>query len=220
MLFNNRMGKTNNIRETGTTTVGIVCSDGVVLATDMRATSGYYIAHKKVNKIFKVCDYAAATMAGTVADAQKLLDYVRAVVNYHYYTYGEKLPVKAIATLIANILVEARTFPYLIHTIVAGVDSYGPSMYVIDWFGTLTKERYIATGSGSQVALGVLEEFYSDKITVKDAIKVAVRAVYSAIKRDPASGEGINIAVITEKEGVTFLGPNEVRRIVEGLAKL
>ncbi len=99
----------------------------------------------------------------------------------------------------------------MVHTIVAGVDMRGPDMYVIDWFGSLTRERYIATGSGSPIALGVLEDQISEDITVEDAVPLVARAINSAIKRDPGSGEGVDIAVIT-RTGYRELSRSDIEK--------
>ncbi|MCD6509091.1 MAG: archaeal proteasome endopeptidase complex subunit beta [Thermoprotei archaeon] len=197
----------------GTTTVGVICSDGVILGTDRRATSGYYIAHKHVKKIFKIDDYVAATMAGVVAEAQKVLDRVRLEVQLYRYTMGRPMPIKSIATFASNLLFSSRLYPYVIQTIIAGVDSQGPDMYAIDWFGTLTREKYIATGSGSPIALGVLEDSLHEGMRVKEALPVVIRAISSAIKRDPGSGEGVDIVVVT-KEGYKELTDEEIKRLL------
>jgi len=202
----------------GTTTVGIVCTDGVVLGTDTRATAGYFIAHKHVRKIFKIDDYVAATMSGVVAEAQKVLETAQLAVRLYKSETGMRMSIKAIATYISNILFSSRLFPYVIHTIVAGVDEQGPNMYMIDWFGSLTKERYIATGSGSPIALGVLEDNYYEGISLKEAIPIVIRAINSAIRRDPGSGEGIDVVYIT-KDKYVELPKSEILNILKTKAK-
>lgn len=201
---------------TGTTTVGIKCVDGVVLATDRRVTSGYFIAHKHAKKIWKIDDHVAATMSGAVADVQKILDRLTTQANYYKLTTRRPISVRALASLASLLLFNARPYIYLAHIILAGVDDEGPQIYTVDWFGTVTEERdYIATGSGSPTALGVLEDRYYPGITVKEAIEVAIRAVYSAMRRDPGSGEGIDVAYITREEGYRELTDEEVRKYLE-----
>ncbi len=202
----------------GTTTVGVVCSDGIVLGTDRRATSGYYIAHKRVKKIFKIDDYVAATMAGVVADAQKVLDRVRMEVKLYKYSTGEKMSIRAIATFLSNVLFGSRIYPYVIHAIVAGVDGSGPDMYALDWFGTLTREKYIATGSGSPIALGVLEDSLVEGMSVKEVVPIVVRAINSAIRRDPGSGEGIDLVVITKSEFKEYTD-DEIAKIIKSIRR-
>ena len=185
----------------GTTTVGIRCVDGIVLATDRRVTSGLYVANKRGKKILQIDDMVYATIAGVVADAQMLIDRIKAHVKYVKTSTKQPLSVKAIASLMSNILFSSRFFPLIVQTIVAGIDNEGPKMFNLDFFGTLTEEKYIATGSGSPLAIAVLETKYRDDLTVKEAIPIVIEAVKAAMKWDPGSGEGFDVIVIT-REGI------------------
>jgi proteasome beta subunit len=77
----------------------------------------------------------------------------------------------------------------------------GTVLYMTDWLGTVTKEKYVATGSGSPYAMGALEAEYRDDLTLEDAVNLAIKAVKAAIRNDPGSGEGIDVVTITKKEG-------------------
>ena len=185
----------------GTTTVGIVINDGVVLATDRRVTAGYYIAHKRGKKIWKIDDHVASTMSGAVADVQKILDILTRLAHRYKIETGLPIPIKTLANYAALILFSSRPYIYIAHMIIGGVDSIeGPILYSLDWFGTMVREtEFTATGSGSQVAFGVLEDGYRKDLTIEEAIKLATRAVRAAMRRDPGSGEGIDVVVITRK---------------------
>ena len=185
----------------GTTTVGIRCVNGIVLATDRRVTSGFYVANKRGKKILQIDDMVYATIAGVVADAQMLIDRIKAHVKYVKTSTKQPLSVKAIASLMSNILFSSRSFPLIVQAIVAGIDDEGPKLFNLDLFGTLTEEKYIATGSGSPLAIAVLETKYRDDLTVKEAIPIVIEAVKAAMKWDPGSGEGFDVIVIT-REGV------------------
>jgi len=191
----------NNYLFKGTTTVGIRCVDGIVLATDRRVTAGFFIANKRGRKILQIDDRIYATIAGVVADAQMLMDAIRAQVKYLKVTTKQSPSVRAVASLISNLLFSSRYFPYIVQVIVAGIDEEGPRMFNVDFFGTTTDERYIATGSGSPLALAVLETRYRDDLKVKEAIPIAVEAIKAAMKWDPGSGEGFDVVVIS-REGV------------------
>ncbi|MCQ5362895.1 MAG: proteasome subunit beta [Candidatus Methanomethylicia archaeon] len=198
----------------GTTTVGVVCRDGVVLATDRRVTSGLYVAHKRGRKLFILDDNKAATIAGLVADAQMIMDYLRSHINM--LKLGNRGPVstKSVATLASNILFSSRYFPYIVQFIVAGFDESGPKIYVLDWFGTLTEEKFVSTGSGSPYAVGVLEATLKRNPSVSEALPVIAKAVKSAIERDPGSGEGIDVMILT-KEGIKELTDEEISRLLQ-----
>ena len=188
---------------TGTTTVGIVVNDGVVLATDRRVTAGYYIAHRRKGvKIWKIDNHVAATMSGAVADLQKVLDALTATAMQYKVETGKPISIRALANYASLIVFSSRPFIYLVHMIFGGWDpDEGPVIYMLDFFGTLTREtEFMATGSGSPTAFGVLEDGYRKDMSIEDAVKLAVRAVRSAIYHDPGSGEGIDVVTIT-KEG-------------------
>ncbi|RFA97458.1 archaeal proteasome endopeptidase complex subunit beta [Pyrobaculum aerophilum] len=185
-----------------TTTVGIAVKDGVVLATDKRVTAGYYIAHKRGEKIWKIDDHVAATMSGGVADLQSVLSFLTLRAHEYKIEYKRPIPISALVNYMSLILFYSRPYIYIVHSIIGGVDEEeGAVLYMVDWLGTVTKEKYIATGSGSPYAKGALEVGYREDMTLEDAIDLAIKAVKAAIRNDPGSGEGIDVVVITRKEG-------------------
>jgi proteasome beta subunit len=185
-----------------TTTVGIVAKDGVVLATDKRVTAGYYIAHKRGEKIWKIDDHVAATMSGGVADLQSILSFLTLRAREYKTEYKRPIPIRALVNYVSLVLFYSRPYIYLVHSIIGGVDEEeGAVLYMTDWLGTVTKERYVATGSGSPYAMGALEVEYRDDLTLEDAVNLAIKAVKAAIRNDPGSGEGIDVVTITRKEG-------------------
>lgn len=203
----------------GTTTVGLVCKDGVVVATEKRATMGNLIASRRAKKIYQVADRVAMTTAGSVGDAQYLARIIKAEANLYEIRKERPVTVKAIATLTSNILNSYRFFPYLVQLLIGGVDYEGCSIYSIDPIGGAIEEKdIVATGSGSFTAYGVLEDRFSPDMNVDDAVELAVRAIYSAMKRDSASGDGIDVVKITEKEYYQFK-PEEIEEIISKFKK-
>ncbi len=187
----------------GTTTVGVVGPSFVVLAADKRATSGYFIASREARKILEIDRHAAVTIAGTVGDAQQLVDRLRAEARYYSIMVGEPMPIRSIATLASLILFSYR--PILsVEMLVGGIDRDGPSLCMVDFLGSVTQEKFAATGSGSPFAISVLEGGYRDNLTVEEAVDLAARAVRAALSRDPGSGEGVDVAII-DKEGIRYL---------------
>ncbi|MDO9035650.1 MAG: archaeal proteasome endopeptidase complex subunit beta [Methanoregula sp.] len=183
----------------GTTTIGIVFKDGVILATEKRATMGYMIASKKAKKVYKVAERIGMTTAGGVGDAQQLARILTVECNLYQIRRSRSITVGASATLLSNYLNQNRYFPYYVQLLVGGIDETGPSVYSVDAMGGATKEEEIvATGSGSPMAYGVLEDRYRPNMTEDEAIDIAVRALKSAMKRDAGSGEGIHVVVITK----------------------
>ncbi|MCI4436497.1 MAG: archaeal proteasome endopeptidase complex subunit beta [Ignisphaera sp.] len=182
----------------GTTTVGMVFRDHVVLAADKKATAGIYVAHKTVKKIIKIDDRAAITIAGLVADAQALADYIRAEAWYYQLLNGRPMPLRSMASVLGLILNESKYFPFIVQLILGGYDYYeGPKLFNIEPYGDVTEEKITATGSGSPTAIGVIEVDYRPDLGVEESVKLAVKAVASAIARDVFSGGiGIDVVVI------------------------
>lgn len=198
----------------GTTTIGVVCKDGVILASDKRASMGYLIASKEVEKTFQITDKIALTIAGIAADGQKLAQYLRAEMDLYRMNSGIEPTLTVASNLMSNILFgRAKTFiPYIVQLILGGEDEDGTfALYTQDPSGSNIKEtKFNATGSGSPMAFGVLEDNYSENMSVDDGIKLAVRAMASALKRDMATGEGVDVTVIN-KDGFRRLDKVKIR---------
>jgi proteasome beta subunit len=183
----------------GTTTIGLVFSSGVILATEKRATMGYMIASKKAKKVYQVADRIGMTTAGGVGDAQQLARILTVECNLYQIRRSRPITVGATATLLSNYLNQNRFFPYYVQLLVGGIDETGPSVYSVDAMGGATREEEIvSTGSGSPMAYGVLEDRFTPKMNEDQAIDLAVRGLKSAMKRDAGSGEGIHVVVITK----------------------
>jgi proteasome beta subunit len=186
----------------GATTVGIVCVDGVVLASEKRVTYGGFIMSRGGKKVFKVTDQIGVACAGLVGDMQVLAREMEAQAKLFSMDVGRKISVRAASKLLANILFNRRYAPLYTQTIVGGLDEEGASLYVLDVLGSLIPDKYAAVGSGTEVAIGVIEEAYKEAITVSEAKELITRAIKSAVNRDAMSGDGIDFLIIT-KEGVT-----------------
>jgi proteasome beta subunit len=198
-----RASNQRGVLTTGTTTVGIVTKEGVVLATDRRVTAGYYIAHRKGKKIWKIDNHVAATMSGAVADVQMILNELTHLAMDYKINHQTPIPIRTLANYASVIMFYSRPMIYIAHMIIGGVDGEeGPVLYAVDWYGSFTREdRFMSTGSGSPTAFGVLEDGYRDDITLNDAVKLAIRAVKAAMLHDPGSGEGVDVITITKESG-------------------
>ena len=190
----------------GTTTVGLVCKDGIVLAADKRATAGGFIADKKVEKVRKITDNIAVTIAGGVSDIQLLLKLIKAELNLKKVRTGKDANLREAANLLSTIVYHnIRRFSTIIGItafIIGGQDNEGFHLYTVSPDGSLTEEdEYSSDGSGSMMAYGVLDSSYVKGLSVADGIKLVVKAINASIQRDTYSGEGIDVYTIT-KEGV------------------
>ena len=132
---------------------------------------------------------------------QILVREVEAQANLFNMDVGRRISVRSAAKLMANILFNRRYAPLITQTIVAGLDEEGPSLYVLDVLGSVIPDKYAVVGSGTEIAVGVLEEGYKEEMKLKEAKELVTRAIKSAIARDIMSGDGIDFLIIT-KEGI------------------
>ena len=199
----------------GTTTVGIVTKEGVVVAAEKRATMGYLIAHKAVTKVVQITDKIAMTIAGMVGDAQMLSKYLKAELELYEIRKNKKVTVKAAASLMANILYSNRfSVPFYVQLLLAGVDDEGYHLFSLGPDGSNISDKYISTGSGSVMAYGVLEDKFKDGISLKEGVSIAARAIRAAMARDIASGGGVDVYTITEK-GISKVPKDEIEKIIK-----
>jgi proteasome beta subunit len=182
----------------GTTTVGVVCKDGVILASDTRVTMGYYIAHKFGKKVYQIDEHLGMTIAGTVADAQRVVDILTANAKLYKIKMNRPMPVSAAARLVANLLFSNRYVPLATQVLIGGLDSTGPHIFNLDPYGSLTEEKFVSTGSGSPIAYGVLEDKYHENMTIEELLPTIIKAINAAMKRDIASGNSYNLTVVDD----------------------
>ncbi len=198
----------------GTTTIGLTCSDGIVFATDRRASMGGFIASKRAQKSFNVNDYVGATVAGSVGDAESLMRLIQAEAKLYEMNNGEKMNPKAVSVLLSNILQGNKIFPYLVQLLIGGHLKGESRLYTLDPIGGLIEEKMAATGSGSPMAYGVLEMEYSEDKTVEENIPVALKALKSALSRDAYTGDGMELVTIT-KDGFRRYSDEEVESLTQ-----
>ena len=197
--------------KTGTTTVGIICRDGVVLAAEKKATMGYTIDSKVSRKVYQLDNHIGMTIAGSVGDAMAIVRLMRAQLKLFSLERGP-MTVKAAAALLENILQGNKYYPYMNMFILGGFDVNGPQIWSLDPVGGGSNlDKYYSTGSGSPFALGALEAEYDENITVVEGAALAIRVIKVAIERDIGSGgRGFTVAMIT-KDGYKELNEAEIK---------
>ena len=205
------MNESADVVKTGTSTIGITFDGGVVVGADHRATMGHFIANKSVKNLFKISNSIALTTAGLVGHAQSLSRTLTAELRLYELKHSKPMTVKGAATLTANILVGR---PHYVQLLIVGVDDSGSSVYSIDSAGGSIPDAYCATGSGSPYMYGVLEDQFSDGMSRDEALKVAAKALLASAQRDAASGNGMDLAVITAEDGFEMLSEDEVTNLL------
>jgi len=193
----------SQILKTGTTTVGLVCKDCVILAADTRATAGSLIVNNDVDKVLEITPHMALTMAGNVSSIQMLVKYLKSELELRKIQLGRDSTVKETVTLLSTwvygLIRKPAMMPEVAHLLFAGFDKHGFHLYDIFPDGSLTKEQnYVSSGSGSVYAYGVLENQYKSEMSQEDGIALAEKCIDAAIQRDVASGNGMNIFLINK----------------------
>jgi proteasome beta subunit len=181
----------------GATAVGISFSDGVILAAEKRVSYGNFVINKHTRKIFSVTDSVGAACAGMIADMQVLVRQVEALAKIRRLETRRNVAPNSIAKLMSVIMFERRFFPLLTQVIVGGVNTKS-QIYTLDPIGSVLPDDYAAVGTGAEMALGVLDSEYKSSLTAEQSKELVLKAIRSSIQRDSASGDGIDLLVITK----------------------
>ena len=191
----------------GATAVGLVFNDGVVLAAEKRLALGNFIMSKGVKKVFQITQSTGAACAGMIADMQVLVRNVQAIVKMREMELRRPMKANSVTKLMSVIMFERRMFPLLTQVILGGVDD-GANIYVLDPLGSVIPDKYASVGSGSEIAIGVIESEYKEGMDEKKAKELALKAIKASSQRDSASGDGADLLVIKKngsyEENVTF----------------
>ncbi|MBX8635290.1 MAG: proteasome subunit beta [Thermoplasmata archaeon] len=191
----------NSVQTTGTTTLGFKWSEGVIVATDRRATMDTMISSKTTTKLHRISEHIVATIAGGLGDSQHVIRVLQAESNIFRFKNGTEISVGGISTLLANMLNQTKFYPEYTFPIVAGVDRTGSHVYSVDPAGGSEEDDFISVGSGSPYVYGVMEDRYrSTELSQEDGFDLAIRALCSALKRDAATGNGIDVVSVSKKE--------------------
>ena len=201
--------------ETGTTTVGMICTGGTLIAAERKATMGYLVASKHAEKIRQLAPHIGMTIAGVVGDAQALERYISAELRLFELRESRPATIHAASNLISNILYSRRYYPYIVQLLVGGYDT-SPHLYSLAPDGSVMEEQeYFSTGSGSPMALGVLEHRYQKGLSLDEGKKLAVGAISAAVQRDIASGgSGIDVAII-DSSGFRRVPDSEISKLMK-----
>lgn len=201
--------------KTGTTTVGLITKDAVILAADMQATLGNLSYEQEAQKIYKITDKIAVTNAGSVGDSLVIIRFLRARAKVYETENGKPITAKAVTTLLSNILNANRYFPYIAQFIVGGVEPQPVLFEVTPYGDMIQRDKFAVSGSGTQLALAILDSEYKSAMTKEQGIELAVHAIEASRKRDIyTGGRSIAVTVITPK-GIEELSEKEVEKYMK-----
>ena len=198
--------------KTGTTTIGIKLKDGVILASDQRATMSNIIAHSHVQTVYQLSDNIGMTIAGVVCDAQLLVRYMQSEISIYSMKKGAPMSGTAAATLVASVIRQG----FYLGLIVGGYDRTGGHVFSIDGAGGYIEDNYMSVGSGSVFALGSLETTFKENMTKDEGIDVAITALNSARRRDNCTGDGMLVSYIGP-DGYEEIPVEEIKSRCEAL---
>lgn len=200
------------ILKTGTSLVGIVCKDGVVMAGDRKVTAGGSIVMgKNEQKVVKINDYLVISGTGSAADIRMLQKLVAAQLRIKELKDKKRPSVREAANLIGiicyNNIRQPSMIPFIAGTMVGGLNENGEAeLYSIEPAGGVTRVLDFDANfsSGMPYILGFLEREYKKGISVNEGVKLAIEAIKSSSERDTGSGYGIDVFTIT-KEGIKHI---------------
>jgi len=182
----------------GATAVGLVFDGGVVFASERRIAYGNFLVSKSTKKTFDITPKVGAACAGLVADMQLLSLQIKALAKIRKMEIKRDVPQNTVAKMMSNLMYERRFFPLMTQVIVGGVVDK-PTIFTLDPLGSVLPDEYAAVGTGAEIALGVLDPQFKEKMTEKEAVDLAIKSVRAATLRDSFSGDGIDILIINDK---------------------
>ena len=201
-----------NAVHTGTTTLALKCKDGVIMATDQRATMGNLIANSNVQKVYPISDHIGMTISGLVGDAQLMIRFMKSEIAVYEMEKGARMSVQTAATMLGSVIRQG----FYLAPLIAGVDSTGGHVFSVDGAGGVLEDEYSSSGSGSIVAYGVLETLYRPNLTKDKAIDVAISGINAARRRDNYSGDGI-LVIYFGPNGYEWIDNEEIRSRIKAL---
>jgi|TARA_Y100000034_G_scaffold85111_1_gene102078 proteasome beta subunit len=206
----------NSILKTGTTILGIVCKDGVIVASDRQSTAGTIVMSKKSQKTIKINDYLTFSGTGMVSDIQRTSKILAAELKLKELKSRSRPTIKQAANLLAAIVYsqirQPSMVPSMVGSLIGGFNEDGSTeLYSIEPAGSVVKvDEYDANfGSGMPYVLGLLERQYDKDIKINEGIELAKEALKSATQRDVGSGYGIDVFTIT-KDGIKKVVEQEI----------
>jgi proteasome beta subunit len=201
-------------KKTGTTTVGLIGKNFILLAADQQATMGNIIADDDAAKIYKITDYIALTISGTVGDSLAIIRFLKAQANLYEVERGTRMTPKALTSLLSNVLNNNRYYPFMFMPIVGGVNKTS-ELFEVTPFGCVSeKKKYAVTGSGTDFALTTLDSEYKESLTEEEALALAVKAVTAAKSRDIYTGGKTISVVIVDEKGYREVDSKEIEKAI------
>lgn len=199
----------------GTTCVGIVFKDGVLLASVK--PEGKLIVNETTEKIFQVDDHLAAVAAGLLADARVIINQARVKAQVHKITYEEEIDVWTLARVIGDRMQLSTLYaglrPFGVSLLVAGADKSGSHVIESDPSGMLYEWQAYAIGKGAALANKMLNQKWKPNMTEVDAVKLAVDIISKTEKEKKENV--LDIVVIKKGEKFKKLSEDDLKKLLK-----
>jgi 20S proteasome subunit beta 5 len=192
----------------GTTTLGFIFENGVIIAVDSRASQGSYVSSQTVKKVIEINPYLLGTMAGGAADCAFWQRNLGMQCRLYELKNKKRITVCAASKLLSSVMYSYKGMGLSMGSMIAGWDPSGPAIFYVDSDGQRTKGKIFSVGSGSLYAYGVLDQGYSWDMDVETAVELGQRAIYHAQFRDAVSGGTCSVYHITKDGWVKKRGNN------------
>ena len=195
--------------------MGVVFNEGVVLAADAKASLGHLAYHEETKEVYKITDNLAMTMAGSVGDAQMIVRFLKTKARLFEIERENRMTPSAAATYLSNVLNANRYYPFIAQFLLGGVNKQ-PELFDIDPSGgMLGRKDYSVTGSGTELALSVLDQNYQAGMAEEEAVKLAVKAVDESKRRDNYTGGFIVTVMVITQKGVKEFTIDDVKKFLK-----
>ncbi|XP_054802169.1 proteasome subunit beta type-7-B [Prosopis cineraria] len=189
--------KPQSFLKTGTTIVGLIFQDGIILGADTRATEGPIVADKNCEKIHYMAPNIYCCGAGTAADTEAVTDMVSSQLQLHRYHTGRESRVVTALTLLKKHLFNYQGYVQAA-LVLGGVDVTGPHLHTIYPHGSTDSLPFATMGSGSLAAMSLFESKYKEGLTRDEGVQLVVEAICAGIFNDLGSGSNVDVCVITK----------------------
>ena len=198
--------------KTGTTTVGLITAESVILAADMRASMGHIAYDEESQKIYKITETIAVTNAGAVGDSLTLVRFLKSHARLYEIERDTKITPNAIVTYLSSVLNANRYYPFAAQFVLGGINN-GPEIFELTPYGgVLKRDKFAVSGSGTEPAMTTLDQNYKKGMTEEEGVALAIKAVNAGKKRDIYSGgKSVSVMVISKK-GIRELSETEVQK--------
>ena len=201
--------------KTGTTTVGIITKNAIVLAADRQATLGHLGYDLEAKKLYGITDKIAVTNAGSVGDSLTIIRFLRSRAKLYETERETPITPKALTTFLSNVLNSNRYFPYSVQFIIGGIAEEPQLFEITPYGGVLDRKEYATSGSGTQLALAILDQNYEKDMTEDEGVRLAVKAIVTSKKRDIYTGGRAISVMVIDSRGVRELAESEVRKFIQ-----